>query len=317
MTPIASLIRRRARTAAVRPARSSPGLSPDSHLSRSRRRSEPTRPAQTPSSPPRYQYRMENSRHSLRSGHVLHSAMAGAAWTRAVSALRLGGNHAAVSRPESAQLARSLNRSRASSASVRLRGVRATPATGMCLAIGSQPRWPAACVPSAMSTPSCQWPDSGSLLIQVMRAPEGITRPGGPGPDHGRASPAARDAAAAAVMENAVHITWSNLVGILSHVQAAPSGTSLTVSGRVDGSSAAVFEELLLRVSRTHRPPLLLDLSRIDSIDGAGLAALLTIRNLTAARDRRLRIIAASTPVRTLLCLTGAQHILEEAPRAV
>ena len=43
----------------------------------------------------------------------------------------------------------------------------------------------------------------------------------------------------------------------------------------------------------------------------AGLAALLTIRNLTAARDRRLRVIAASTAVRTLLCLTGAQHIEE------
>lgn len=105
-------------------------------------------------------------------------------------------------------------------------------------------------------------------------------------------------------------------MGILSYVQAAPSGTSLTVSGEVDGSSAAVFEELLLRVSRTHRSPLLLDLSRIDSMDGAGLAALMTIRNLTAARDRRLRVIAVSTAVHTLLCLTGAQHILEEAPRA-
>jgi anti-anti-sigma factor len=105
-------------------------------------------------------------------------------------------------------------------------------------------------------------------------------------------------------------------VGILSYVQAAPSGTSLTVSGQVEGSSAAVFEELLLRVSRTHRAPLLVDLSRIESMDRAGLAALLTIRDLTAARDRRLRVIAASTPVRTLLCLTGAQHILEEAPRA-
>ena len=105
-------------------------------------------------------------------------------------------------------------------------------------------------------------------------------------------------------------------MGILSYVQAAPLGTSLTVSGQVDGSSAAVFEELLLRVSRTHRPPLLLDLSRIDSMDGAGLAALMTIRNLSAARDRRLRVIAVSTAVHTLLCLTGAQHILEEAPRA-
>ena len=105
-------------------------------------------------------------------------------------------------------------------------------------------------------------------------------------------------------------------MGILSYVQAAPLGTSLTVSGQVDGSTAAVFEELLLRVSRSHRPPLLLDLSRIDFMDGAGLAALMTIRNLTAARDRRLRVIAVSTAVHTLLCLTGAQHILEEAPRA-
>jgi anti-anti-sigma factor len=119
------------------------------------------------------------------------------------------------------------------------------------------------------------------------------------------------------VTQNPDHITWSNLLGILSYVQAAPSGTALTISGQVDGNSAVVFEELLLRVSRTHRPPLLLDLSRIDSMDGAGLAALLTIRNLTAARDRRLRVIAASTAVRTLLCLTGAQHILEEVPRAL
>jgi ABC-type transporter Mla MlaB component len=52
-------------------------------------------------------------------------------------------------------------------------------------------------------------------------------------------------------------------------------------------------------------------------MDGAGLAALMTIRNLTGARDRRLRVIAASAAVRTLLCLTGAQHILEEAPHAV
>lgn len=106
-------------------------------------------------------------------------------------------------------------------------------------------------------------------------------------------------------------------MGILSYVQAAPSGTSLTISGQVDDGSAAVFEELLLRVSRAHRAPLLLDLSRIESMDGAGLAALMTIRNLTAARDRRLRVIAASAAVRTLLCLAGAQHILEETPRAV
>jgi anti-sigma B factor antagonist len=106
-------------------------------------------------------------------------------------------------------------------------------------------------------------------------------------------------------------------VGISTYVQAAPSGTILTMSGRVDGDSAAAFEELLLRATRAHRPPLLLDLSRIESMDSRGLAALMTIRKLTAARDCRIRVIAVSMAVYTLLYLTGAQHILDEAPRAV
>lgn len=106
-------------------------------------------------------------------------------------------------------------------------------------------------------------------------------------------------------------------MGISIYVQAAGPGTFLAISGQVDSGSAAVFEELLLKATRAHRSPLLLDLSRIDSMDSAGLAALMTIRSLTAARDRGLRVVAASTAVRTLLCLTGAQHILEEAPRAV
>lgn len=106
-------------------------------------------------------------------------------------------------------------------------------------------------------------------------------------------------------------------MGISTYVQAAPSGTILTMSGQVDGDSAAAFEELLLRATRAHRPPLLLDLSRIESMDSTGLAALMTIRNLTAARDCRIRVIAVSMAVYTLLYLAGAQHILDGAPRAV
>lgn len=106
-------------------------------------------------------------------------------------------------------------------------------------------------------------------------------------------------------------------MGLSTFAQAAASGTVLTVSGEVDGGSAAAFEELLLRATRAYRQPLLLDLSRIDSMDGTGLAALMTIRNLAAARECRLRVIAASTAVRTLVYLTGAQHILDEPPRAV
>lgn len=105
-------------------------------------------------------------------------------------------------------------------------------------------------------------------------------------------------------------------MAISTYAQAAPSGTVLTVAGQVDEDSAAAFEELLLKATRAHRPPLLLDLSRIESMDRTGLAALMTIRNLAAARDCRLRVIAASASVRTLLNLTGAEFILDEAQRA-
>jgi anti-sigma B factor antagonist len=106
-------------------------------------------------------------------------------------------------------------------------------------------------------------------------------------------------------------------VGFTTYVLAAPAGTVLTMSGRIDDDSAAAFEEFLLRAARAHHAPLLLDLSRVDSMDHAGLAALMTIRNLTEARDCRLRVIAASTAVRTLLYLAGVQHVLDETPRAV
>jgi anti-sigma B factor antagonist len=106
-------------------------------------------------------------------------------------------------------------------------------------------------------------------------------------------------------------------VGFTTYVLAAPAGTVLAMSGRIDDDSAAAFEEFLLRAARAHHAPLLLDLSRVDSMDRGALAALMTMRNLTAARDCRLRVIAASPPVRTLLYLAGVQHVLDEAPRAV
>lgn len=105
-------------------------------------------------------------------------------------------------------------------------------------------------------------------------------------------------------------------MGFSTYVRAAPAGTVLTMSGRIDGDSAAAFEEFLLRAARAYHP-LLLDLSRVEQMDRAGLAALMTIRDLTAARDSGLRVIAASTAVRTLLYLSGVQHVLDEAPQAV
>jgi anti-anti-sigma factor len=89
------------------------------------------------------------------------------------------------------------------------------------------------------------------------------------------------------------------------------SGTVLVISGDLDAAASGVFQESLLRAVRSHRSPLLLDLSGIDFIDRAGLAALITIRRLIEARDCALQIIGASRAIGTIVRLTGTQHVLD------
>ncbi len=94
----------------------------------------------------------------------------------------------------------------------------------------------------------------------------------------------------------------------------ASQGTVLVISGELDAASGEAFQESLLRAMRTHRHPLLLDLSSIDFADSAGLRALVTIRRLIEARGCSLRIIGASLAIRAAGRLTGTRHVLDKGP---
>lgn len=96
-------------------------------------------------------------------------------------------------------------------------------------------------------------------------------------------------------------------MGISAQARPAIRGTVIAISGDVDDDTAATFEELLLTAARRYPRPLMLDLSGVDSIDRSGLAALLTITRLAAARDRTFRVIATSRVVRALADVTGTR----------
>ncbi len=103
-------------------------------------------------------------------------------------------------------------------------------------------------------------------------------------------------------------------MGLSVRARPAVSGTVLVISGDLDAASCEAFQESLLRAARSHRSPLLLDLSGIEFADRAGLSALITIRRLIEARDCVLRITGASRAIGTIARLTGTQHALGVLP---
>lgn len=80
-----------------------------------------------------------------------------------------------------------------------------------------------------------------------------------------------------------------------------PEGARLAVAGRFTIHHAAEAREQL-----RGRPGLLLDLTGVEEMDGAGLQLLLAAR-----RDAGARLTAASDAVVEILLLTGATDLLE------
>jgi anti-anti-sigma factor len=103
-------------------------------------------------------------------------------------------------------------------------------------------------------------------------------------------------------------------MGLTTCVRPGRGGTVVGISGDIDGGSAAIFEELLLQIMRTHGAPILLDLSGVSFMDCAGLRALFTIRHLGEARDRQIYLVAASAAIHKIVELTSTQNDLGLPP---
>ena len=103
-------------------------------------------------------------------------------------------------------------------------------------------------------------------------------------------------------------------MGLTTCVRPGHGGTVVGISGDIDGGSAAIFEELLLQIMRTHGAPILLDLSGVSFMDCAGLRALFTIRHLGEARDRQIYLVAVSPAIHRIVDLTSTENDLGLPP---
>jgi anti-anti-sigma factor len=87
-------------------------------------------------------------------------------------------------------------------------------------------------------------------------------------------------------------------------VERHPDGVRVALSGEVDASNA---EEVRIGVEDAiSEPTLVLDLTRLDYVDSAGIRALFAVSECAAARGCRCRIVVGEdTPVRRVLDVAG------------
>ena len=215
---------------------------PASHRRRTARRSSSTSPPHTPCAPTPNACRSESSRQSGRTGQRAQTAMACAAWSRALATSRVTGNQSSGSTREPAHRASRYTRP-ASSPSVRSRGSRRTwrgletISTWLHLLPSGQLVAPSSPSRQRLRIPS---PVSGEPSTLGMRA-RGWRRQAG-------------------------------IMGVTLCVRLGDGGTIVAISGEVDVCTEAPLQQALLRIIRERSARLMLDLSGVSFMDCAGPA---------------------------------------------
>ena len=260
--------------------RNSVTLAPVSHRRRTARRSSSTSPPHTPCAPIPNACRIDSSRQSGRTGQQAQTAMACAAWSRALATPRASGNQSSGSTREPAHPASWYTRP-ASSPSVRLCGSRRT--------------WLSL---ETISTrlhllPSGQLVPPSSSGRQRLRIPSPVS---GEPPTLGMRARGRR--------------RQSAIMSVTLCIRPGDGVTIMAISGEVDVCTEAQLQQSLLRIIRECGAKLMLDVSGVSFMDCAGLRALLATRRRAEIRGGFLRLIATSAAVRRIIELTGAQEAL-------
>ena len=89
---------------------------------------------------------------------------------------------------------------------------------------------------------------------------------------------------------------------------------SVLVSGRIDGSNAAAFEETIRTVIEDGDRAVIMDLEKLSYISSAGLRVLLMIAKNLSARDAKLVLCAMSDQIREVMEISGFDKIIPVHP---
>lgn len=101
---------------------------------------------------------------------------------------------------------------------------------------------------------------------------------------------------------------------MIIRVTASLGETRLHLAGMLDASGAAALREDLEAVVARGDDAIVLDLSVVTFLDGAGLGAIAFLHRRLALRGRRLRLAGAAGQPRAMLRDLGLGHLMAPGP---
>lgn len=100
-----------------------------------------------------------------------------------------------------------------------------------------------------------------------------------------------------------------------------PSVTVICPSGVLNAESAAEFEQELISAMRAScDDELVVDMSKVESLDNAGLVSFMSALNVARAKSKRLSICSAPPSIRIVFELTQLDRVftmVEQTPMAI
>lgn len=94
-------------------------------------------------------------------------------------------------------------------------------------------------------------------------------------------------------------------------LSSAPA-TVIKLQGHINAANAVEFQrQLSAAVSESDRHPVLVDMERVESLDSAGLMALVAAFNLAQSLDLRFSLCAMSPSIKMIFELTQLDRVFE------
>lgn len=91
-----------------------------------------------------------------------------------------------------------------------------------------------------------------------------------------------------------------------------PQASIVRPYGHLNAANAANFQtQLTAAVHVEHTSTILVDMSQVESLDSAGLMALVSASNLANARQKRLNLCAVPVSIRIIFELTQLDRVFE------
>jgi anti-anti-sigma factor len=94
-------------------------------------------------------------------------------------------------------------------------------------------------------------------------------------------------------------------------IDRSASGTTLSPTGPLDGTSAAALQELLLAAIAENPPALFLDFAQVPYVSSAGLRVLVVTTKELKPRGQRLRLINVPDAVLQVLKMANFTSFLD------